>query len=193
MRQRPNRPTQEFLHKIGIFHIQDDTDITFDDRVGHYDHVRKMWVSPRAFNVTRVDGEGTPLVRTIIPAFEHAARTKHDIWNHLRDTLVTSFNAIPVQRGLMVDLSAPRPKRPPETFLHAVGVKDIPHNVDVTIRDNGVDCAKAFIIQKIGNNGEVVSRAEISARDTRAYNAQVIWQRVGETLVREFGAMPLQP
>lgn len=192
MSKHPNRPEEQFLNKIGVFYLPDNVGITITDPQGYIDRQTLQWVSQTAFCVSEVDQAGKTIKATSVSAFQSAARSKQDIWNDLKQTLVADFNAIPVQQGLVTDLSPKiRPKRPSPAFLNHVGVAAIPHNVDVMIRDNGVDCAKAFIIQKVGNDGNTVSLAEIPARDTRAYTPAIIWQKVGEVLVKEFGAVPL--
>ncbi len=193
MAQRPNRPEESFLQKIGIFYLPPDVDITITEPRGYIDRRTLNWVSRTAYIVSRVDSKGNVVEETQVPAFESETRTKHHIWRDLKDTLTTMFNAIAIERGSFIDLRpVPRPKRPSEEFLHRVGVAHLPENVDVTVRNNGIDCARAFVIQQIGHGGKLVAETEISARDTRAHTPQMIWQKVGETLVHQFGALPLR-
>jgi hypothetical protein len=187
---RPNRPSEEFLTKIGIFYLPENVDITFCDKFGTLDRVRKEWVSPRAFVVSKVDNNGHAVKNALVSAFETAVRTKKAIWEELKNLLVDHFSAIPIQHRLVSNLKETVISKPSEEFLKRVGVGHLPPNVKIFFRDAYYECGRAFIIRKLAEDGSMIFEAMVPARDTAAHNAISIWNEVGDTLIKRFGARP---
>lgn len=196
MSQRAKRPTDDFLLKIGIFHLQDDTDLRFYDERGRFrmvayeDGLYPGYESKRSFLISKVDGNGEIVRETAIPAFETENRKVGDIYADLRAALVDSYNAHPLNHGLKDYFADPaRPRRPTQEFLASAGITYLPHNTEVTFRNSEIDVARAFIVKRIGADGTPTRKTEIPARETGTYSRDVILDRVGKILAQEFCAI----
>ncbi len=196
MSQRAKRPTEDFLLKIGIFHLQEDTDLRFYDARGRFemvpyeDGLYAGYRSNRSFLISKVGADGKIVRETTIPAFETENRKVRDIYADLRAALVDSYNAYPLNHGLKDYFTDPaRPRRPTQEFLASAGITYLPHNTEVTFRNSEVDVARAFIVRRIGADGTPTRETEIPARETGAYSSHVILDRVGKTLAQEFCAI----
>lgn len=196
MTQRARRPTDSFLLKIGIFHLQDDTDLRFYDEMGRFrmvpyeDGLYAGYESNRSFLISKVDENGEIVRKTTIPAFETKNRTINDIWADLRAALVDSYDAHPLNHGLKDYFADPaRPRRPTQEFLARAGITYLPHNTELTFRNSEVDVARAFVVKRIGADGTPTRETIIPARETGAYSSDVILDRVGKTLAQEFCAI----
>ncbi len=149
-----NKPKKYFLRKIRIAHLPEDVDLSFDDRTGHLTYIPgpdktvtgAAWESRRAFNIARLDETGTPLKKTVIPAFETPTRTKEDILADLHAALVREYNAV---SSLKAVVAAQRPNRPSPEFLKSIQITHLPYDVDITFSNTEVDCARAFNIHRV--------------------------------------------
>lgn len=194
MTERAKRPTDKFLLGIGIFHLQDDTDLRFHDARGRFEMVRYEdglyagYRSDRSFLVTKVAPDGKIVRTTAIPAFETRNRTVKDIWGDLRSALVASYDAVPVESGLQ-EYFANCPRRPTQEFLARAGITYLPHNTEITFQYGHVPVAQAFHVKKIGADGKPSHETEILARETGAHSREVILDTLGRKLAEEFGAI----
>ena len=194
MIERAKRPTDKFLMGIGIFHLQEDTDLRFRDAHGRFemvpyeDGLYPGYRSDRSFLVSKVGADGEIVRTTTIPAFETKNRTVRDIWADLRSALVATYGAIPVQSGLQ-EYYANCPRRPTQEFLARACVTYLPHNTEVTYHDSDVSVARAFVLKRIGADGKPNHEAQVCARETGANSSHVILDTLGRKLAQEFGAI----
>ncbi len=118
MRTRPKRPAEDFLKSIGIFYIPDDVDLTFDDSVGYMDRTTGNWIGRRKFTIQRLDDKGSIIQTEDVQALETKDRTMGVIWDALKGVLIQKFNAIPVQHGLVTDISKKQQEKEEKPMRH---------------------------------------------------------------------------
>jgi hypothetical protein len=84
--ERAQRPTNEFLAKVGLADIPPNVDLTFFDPPVVSDFARQ---TIPAFLITKFDEAGRPVERDRINAHQHSGNSTDVIYGNLRNKLLS--------------------------------------------------------------------------------------------------------